>query len=498
MATVHDVVKKSPVAKIEVQMIGTERLVGQTEIPVTVHASRTTHGVRIHEEAQAINALPHGAIVRLTASLPIGELVVLTNKKTSLHVICRVQNVKRGSGDQKDFDLEFIEPTPGFWGDFGAAEQAISTEMPRTVHTRSGERAISSQVSPPRTAATRTPIWRQRPAVQDQPYPAAGPIAPFNSRRTEPEPVALSRDEVRRDELERLSRAITHHVNNEEICESQAWAELPIPGETTHQPVGSRIGSLAIVALASIATGALMGAWFYKQTTRANTVGQEAAPQAVTSPIGEPALPASDSPVQALSGTTVVRDVRAALSTAVTQTRTPPRRNTTEQGPSALVAETMIPEAHRSLNSLAIGNLRAPTQKNRPLIVQSSDAPPGLDANRSLGQAAIGIGFLADVGTGPAQPPPSKGGRLEPLQLISSPPPVYPANARAQRVQGVVTLDALVDETGKVVEANIILGHPLLQDAAKAALHTWKYQPARLNGEVIPMRTRVSVRFSLN
>jgi TonB family protein len=82
--------------------------------------------------------------------------------------------------------------------------------------------------------------------------------------------------------------------------------------------------------------------------------------------------------------------------------------------------------------------------------------------------------------------------------LISSTPPVYPAAARAQRVQGVVILDALVDETGKVAETTVISGPLSLQSAAKEALQSWKYEPARLNGEPIPIHTKVNLRFNLN
>jgi TonB family protein len=61
-----------------------------------------------------------------------------------------------------------------------------------------------------------------------------------------------------------------------------------------------------------------------------------------------------------------------------------------------------------------------------------------------------------------------------------------------------VVLDVLVDETGKVAETSLVVGHPLLQAAATDALQAWRYQPARLNGEPIPMRIRVNVRFNLN
>jgi protein TonB len=120
-------------------------------------------------------------------------------------------------------------------------------------------------------------------------------------------------------------------------------------------------------------------------------------------------------------------------------------------------------------------------------------------AVNDLGNTGTANPFLTVIGPGTAPPPrPGPGGQLQPPQLISSPPPAYPANARAQRVQGVVVLDALVDETGKVVETVVISGPLLLQSAAQEALRNWKYQPARLNGEPIPVHTKVNLRFNLN
>ncbi len=90
------------------------------------------------------------------------------------------------------------------------------------------------------------------------------------------------------------------------------------------------------------------------------------------------------------------------------------------------------------------------------------------------------------------------GGHLQKPRLLSSPAPIYPQRARLGNVQGVVVIDAFVDETGKVTEMKIVSGPPLLIQAALDALRTWKYDPARLNGEPIPMHTQVSLDFNLH
>jgi protein TonB len=82
--------------------------------------------------------------------------------------------------------------------------------------------------------------------------------------------------------------------------------------------------------------------------------------------------------------------------------------------------------------------------------------------------------------------------------LLSSLAPTYPQRARLANVQGVVVIDAFVDETGKVTDMKRISGSAMLVQAALDALRTWKYEPVRLKGEPIAMDTQVSVDFDLH
>jgi TonB family protein len=81
---------------------------------------------------------------------------------------------------------------------------------------------------------------------------------------------------------------------------------------------------------------------------------------------------------------------------------------------------------------------------------------------------------------------------------VSSSPPVYPSLARIENLQGVAVIDALVDATGKVTDMMVISGSLSFTQAAMDALRTWKYEPARLNGQPIAMHTHVSINFSLH
>jgi len=60
-----------------------------------------------------------------------------------------------------------------------------------------------------------------------------------------------------------------------------------------------------------------------------------------------------------------------------------------------------------------------------------------------------------------------------------------------------VVLQVTVDEEGNVAELRVLKGHPLLNDAAEAAVRQWKYSPTLLNGEPVPVIATVTVIFNL-
>jgi TonB family protein len=79
---------------------------------------------------------------------------------------------------------------------------------------------------------------------------------------------------------------------------------------------------------------------------------------------------------------------------------------------------------------------------------------------------------------------PIQGGVLN-ARAISLPAPEYPAIARQAKASGSVTVQVMIDETGHVVEARAVSGHPLLQAAAVTAARQAVFAPTRLQGESV-------------
>ena len=67
------------------------------------------------------------------------------------------------------------------------------------------------------------------------------------------------------------------------------------------------------------------------------------------------------------------------------------------------------------------------------------------------------------------------------------PKPNYPAMAKQIHVQGSVNVQVVIDETGKVISAKAVSGHPLLvPDCVRAATNA-RFTPTMLNGQPVKL-----------
>jgi periplasmic protein TonB len=82
--------------------------------------------------------------------------------------------------------------------------------------------------------------------------------------------------------------------------------------------------------------------------------------------------------------------------------------------------------------------------------------------------------------------------------VISKVQPVYPADAKAARIQGSVVIAAIIGKDGNIQSERLMSGHPLLAPAAMDAVRQWKYRPYLLNGQAMEVDTQVTVNFTLS
>ena len=102
------------------------------------------------------------------------------------------------------------------------------------------------------------------------------------------------------------------------------------------------------------------------------------------------------------------------------------------------------------------------------------------------------------------EPPPTPRPILKPISggvlngtAISLPAPVYPDAAKRMRTAGTVSVDVILDETGKVVSATATSGPAILRDAAIQAALKARFSPTKLSGQPVKVSCVINYKFAL-
>ncbi len=83
-------------------------------------------------------------------------------------------------------------------------------------------------------------------------------------------------------------------------------------------------------------------------------------------------------------------------------------------------------------------------------------------------------------------------------ELIKMVIPAYPEEARRRNIEGRVMFQIVVDENGRVVEANVISAVPpgIFEEAAREAIMQWRYRPAKIRDRPVRIRMNAPVEFN--
>jgi periplasmic protein TonB len=488
------------------------------EVPVTVHASRYSTAARgagklppVHEETRTVIILPQGAVVRLSATVTQGELVVLTNNRTGADVICRVTSVKTQPGIQNYVHLEFTQRALDFWEEASTAGRGNSVgkspvittpaTMPSTLPTST---AIASRNSP--VQENRAPVAKIPPATMEAKSVSATstrvtPLADLptgNSPETDVDSSAaqseISAPPVARAAFQKQPSAPTARTPRLQPFE---------PVISQSKSTSKTVVLFAIAAVVLLGIGVVAGSLLLRQDHGAISTEQLSNPQQ-SAPAAPPSVTSrSEAPVFNASGNANSPELPASASL-----RSPrPEAPLAQPAPAPAVVAPAKPEVQPKAvtrSNINVGKISAPRPK-AAAQANSSEPPPVFTAEANAFPGLIGenVGNAGPrpnpmLPAGPAPPAPVKGGQLQQPKLLSSIAANYPPLARAQHVQGDVVIDALIDATGRIAATNVISGNALLRQQAIDTLRRWKYQPAMLNGQAIPIHINVTITFHLN
>jgi TonB family protein len=139
-------------------------------------------------------------------------------------------------------------------------------------------------------------------------------------------------------------------------------------------------------------------------------------------------------------------------------------------------------------------------------LVKATMTSPGVAFNLP-GDAAGNQSAVVKVD---GEPPPPVEARRAPKPLLKPvsggvlngkalmlPKPVYPQQAKVARASGIVNVEVVIDEAGKVISAKAVDGHVLLRQAAVQAAQGARFSPTLLSGQPVKVSGQINYNFAL-
>ncbi len=193
----------------------------------------------------------------------------------------------------------------------------------------------------------------------------------------------------------------------------------------------------------------------------------------MSQPGASPATQAnSTSPVPANNAATVNSETK---NTPLVAKPTANNNSSSSQKTSPALPGSVNLEKVSSLGTVEVGAARSNANLQAPVVQLESEPPP------------------------PAPRPilkPVSGGVLNGT-AISLPSPSYPDAARRLRMAGLVSVEVVVDETGKVISAVATTGPAVLRDVAVQAAMRARFSPTKLSGQPVKVSGVINYKFAL-
>jgi TonB family protein len=246
--------------------------------------------------------------------------------------------------------------------------------------------------------------------------------------------------------------------------------------------------------------------WFFVATMGAYTVLFMIA--------GVASIYAYDARLEEQTNEYVVTFVPPVLPAEATPARTSPARASIDNSrrmperaqPIARISDSVKPPDEISSAPLKVKELPA----FGPVAITGRDFDPGTTGMRGSGTgngnpvAETPRTVKVEIEEAPpervAPPQPPKILKISSVlngRAVSLPKPIYSKMAQAVRASGMVTVQVLIDETGKVISAQAVSGHPLLQAEAAKAARQARFTPTILGDQPVKVSGVITYNFTL-
>lgn len=435
-----------------------------------------------HEETTSVLVAETGGVIRLSAAVTPGQLLVLANVETKREVIAQIVRKRTYKPTMCYLEIEFVEPAPRFWGtEFSAAtallpkntqdvetaaqvvtaeatadqpwilptapdagelqafkreleelrRKPVRTETPTTNEEASALAQLRGEVHP--AAAGGDPLSTE--AILESGLDAAGAAAPVK-RVAEPA-------QWEEGEAAEAPQSISDFINS--LPEKKRW-RLPGGGFT---PEFNRAVLMLVVLGVALAVGTVgLRKWrIWKMERAQKSAAYDNIRVASDAPVTSAGMVAKSAPAPDAKAPASVDGSAAPVETA---------------SPGAPVAEPL------------------PSKKKEPRAITVAKAA----SVRSTAKPAV-----------KPEVPPGKDDAIVPPKLIHSARAVASLEAVRDFETGNVVIDAVVGTSGEVHFISVLSGPPSLRAPAVESLKEYQYEPATRGGQPVPAHVTITIHF---
>lgn len=184
--------------------------------------------------------------------------------------------------------------------------------------------------------------------------------------------------------------------------------------------------------------------------------------------------------------------------------QSPAPQNSSSAVPANNVAGANL-EAKSEAKPAATNNSSQKTSPSLPGSMLNADKLNGLGSVEASSARTTASVRVPVVNLGSEPPPPAPRPILKPVSggvlngtAISLPTPTYPEAARRLRMAGLVSVDVVVDESGKVISAVATSGPAVLREVAVQAALRARFSPTKLSGQPVKVSGLIHYKFALS
>jgi hypothetical protein len=509
------------------------------EVPVVLKGAKAEGDSRnaetFTENATTVLVFDNGAVFNLHTRLTVGQTVFLHNTQNGREALCKVLETP-AEGETGYTDLEFTTAETDFWNADAGGEAQAEAEAPQAaaasepapeVHVPSGSPSDDPLAMMLQTASKIDVPSMTRPDKESgmplkEELMSAHEMAPDVAPAPHfPDPTAESFGAASQSELASTTKSpAAAEPTGDQIdaaLKQMSSAAAP-PAEPSTAEYAEDDKHIAAM-MARDARLAKFAAFKAKQAGQKGPSAKDAAtgPAAGADAIYEEEAPARpkikglelsfvDRLMTGRNRTYVAIGAGVLIAVAVGFIWQLMRGTFTHSAAPPVAA--VLPAAAKSPAPVAAtGNpgtpagTAAPASSAAPTAVVVTEAPekPARHEERPARSEVRGNGTDA----GGAEAPTARhhhaavgsGAPVESAIVLSQPQPTLPPWAVDVQVDGVVTIDALIDEKGQVTETRVLSGPRALQREAERALSLWVFEPARIDGKAVASHLTLSVQF---